>query len=41
LLQLKASARPITEDAAQIHSRLFRLLDAAVRWVEAQWPPLR
>ncbi len=41
LLQLKSSGRAISGDATPIHARLFRLLDAAVRWMEAQWPPLR
>lgn len=42
LLDLKAAARTMSPDeVAPFHSRLFRLLDAAVRWMEATWPPLR
>jgi len=42
LLQLKTSGQSIpSEDASRIHAGLFRLLDAAVRWMEGQWPPLR
>jgi predicted nucleotidyltransferase len=42
LLELKASGRSIaSESALSLHSGLFKLLDAAVRWMEAQWPPLR
>ena len=42
LLSLKASARTLSADEAkEFHSRLFKLLDSAVRWMEAQWPPLR
>jgi hypothetical protein len=42
LLELKASGRPLApESASSVHSGLFKLLDAAVRWMEAQWPPLR
>jgi hypothetical protein len=42
LLALKLSARTLAAgETKQVHSRLFKLLDAAVRWMEAQWPPLR
>jgi hypothetical protein len=42
LIELKASARTLSDDETkQVHSRLFKLLDAAVRWMEGQWPPLR
>jgi hypothetical protein len=42
LLALKASARTLPAgETKEFHSRLFKLLDAAVRWMEAQWPPLR
>jgi hypothetical protein len=42
LLELKSSARtPSAGEAKEFHSRLFKLLDGAVRWMEAQWPPLR
>jgi hypothetical protein len=42
LLQLKASDATLSPDQARlVHDRLFRLLDAAVRWMEGQWPPLR
>jgi predicted nucleotidyltransferase len=42
LIELKASARTLAADETkQVHARLFKLLDAALRWMEAQWPPLR
>jgi hypothetical protein len=42
LLALKASPRTLSAaETKEFHSRLFKLLDAAVRWMEAQWPPLR
>lgn len=42
LLALKTSPRTLSADeAASIHARLFRLLDAAVKWMEATWPPIR
>jgi hypothetical protein len=42
LLALKASPRTLSPgETKEFHSRLFKLLDAAVRWMEAQWPPLR
>jgi hypothetical protein len=42
LIELKASARTLSVDETkQVHARLFKLLDAAVRWMEAQWPSLR
>lgn len=41
LLSLKASARTLSADeVTSLHGRLSRLLDAAVRWMEAAWPPL-
>jgi predicted nucleotidyltransferase len=42
LLKLKAEERKI--GAAEIfsfHSRLFRLLNHVVQWIESQWPPLK
>lgn len=36
-----AKVAPGADSLKAIHGRLFRLLDAAVRWTEAQWPPLR
>jgi hypothetical protein len=42
LLALKSSARVLSAgETKEVHARLFKLLDAAVRWMEAQWPPLR
>lgn len=42
LLEFRTSDARIPADVApQVHPALFRLLDAAVRWMEAQWPPLR
>ncbi len=42
ILALKASPRDLGEDEADaLHGRLFRLLDAALRWMEARWTPLR
>jgi hypothetical protein len=42
LLEFRSSDARIPSDVApQVHPALFRLLDAAVRWMEAQWPPLR
>ena len=42
ILELKSSARTLSAaEAKEFHSRLFKLLDGAVRWMEAQWPPLR
>jgi hypothetical protein len=42
ILELKSSARALSAgEAKEFHSRLFKLLDGAVRWMEAQWPPLR
>ncbi|MBI3856113.1 MAG: nucleotidyltransferase domain-containing protein [Planctomycetes bacterium] len=42
LLELKASARLLSAaEVKEFHARLFKLLDAALRWMEAQWPPLR
>jgi hypothetical protein len=42
LLALKASSRVLSAaETKEFHARLFKLLDAAVRWMEAQWPPLR
>jgi len=42
LLKLRASGGTLSdEDARRAHDGLFRLLDAAVRWVEGQWAPLR
>jgi predicted nucleotidyltransferase len=42
ILELKSSARVLSAgEVKEFHSRLFRLLDGAVRWMEAQWPPLR
>ena len=41
LLSLKAAARTLAaEEVTSLHARLSRLLDAAVRWLEAAWPPL-
>jgi hypothetical protein len=41
LLLLKSSPRTLSADEVNsLHGRLFRLLDAAVRWMEATWPPL-
>jgi hypothetical protein len=41
LLALKSSPRTLSADeVTSLHGRLFRLLDAAVRWMEATWPPL-
>ena len=42
LLKLQASGGTLPAgDVRRVHDGLFRLLDAAVRWMEAQWPPLR
>jgi len=42
ILELKSSARVLSAgEAKEFHARLFKLLDGAVRWMEAQWPPLR
>lgn len=42
LLELKKQRRVIDRsEAAEFHSRLFQLLNQAVRWIEAQWPPLQ
>lgn len=42
LLAFKAEARTLSaSEARDVHARLFSLLDAAVRWMEGQWPPLR
>jgi hypothetical protein len=42
LLKLRSSERTLSaDDVRRIHDGLFRLLDAAVRWMEGQWPPLR
>ncbi len=42
LLALKGTGRTLAAyEVRDIHGRLFRLLDAAVRWMEGQWPPLR
>lgn len=42
LLELKSSARALPAgEAKEFHSRLFKLLDGAVRWMEAQWPSLK
>jgi hypothetical protein len=42
LLAIKAAPRALSADeVSPTHARLFRLLDAAVRWMEATWPPLR
>jgi len=42
LLELKSSPRTLSADEVkEFHSRLFKLLDGAVRWMEAQWPPLK
>lgn len=41
LLKLKASDGTLPAgDVSSTHDRLFRLVDAAVRWMEGQWPPL-
>ncbi|HLY11456.1 MAG TPA: hypothetical protein VKW04_19285 [Planctomycetota bacterium] len=42
LLRLRGSEATLSaDDLRSAHGRLFRLLDAAVRWMEVQWPPLR
>ena len=42
ILELKSSGRTLSAgEVKEFHSRLFKLLDGAVRWMEAQWPPLR
>ena len=42
ILELKSSGQALpAPDVREVHGRLFRLLDAAVRWMEGQWPPLR
>jgi hypothetical protein len=42
LLKLRASGGALpADDVRRVHDGLFRLLDAAVRWMEGQWPPLR
>jgi len=42
LLKLRASDGTLSaEDVRRAHDGVFRLLDAAVRWMEGQWPPLR
>lgn len=42
ILELKSSGRTLSPgEVKEFHSRLFKLLDGAVRWMEAQWPPLR
>ena len=42
LLKLRASDGTLSaDDVRRVHDGLFRLLDAAVRWMEGQWPPLR
>jgi hypothetical protein len=42
LLALKAGSRVLSAaETKEVHARLFKLLDAAVRWMEAQWPALR
>jgi len=42
LLALKAASRVLSAaETKEVHARLFKLLDAAVRWMEAQWPALR
>lgn len=42
ILALKSAPRDLKkEEVDALHGRLFRLLDAAVRWMEAKWPPLR
>jgi hypothetical protein len=42
LLKLRSSEGTLSsDDVRRIHDGLFRLLDAAVRWMEGQWPPLR
>lgn len=42
ILELKSSARVLSAgEAKEFHSRLFKLLDGAVRWMEAQWPSLK
>lgn len=42
VIELKSSPRTLSADEVkEFHSRLFKLLDGAVRWMEGQWPPLR
>ncbi len=42
LLALHEKPRTLKPDEVRaFHARLFRLLEATVRWMEAQWPPLR
>ena len=42
LLELKSSPRTLSADEVkEFHSGLFKLLDGAVRWMEAQWSSLR
>lgn len=42
LLELKSSMRTLSADEIQeFHAGLFTLLESSVRWMEAQWPPLR
>jgi hypothetical protein len=42
LLKLRTSDGTLSaEEVRRVHDGLFRLLDAAVRWMEGQWPPLR
>lgn len=42
LVELKSSPRTLSADEVkEFHSGLFKVLDGAVRWMEAQWPSLR